>query len=150
MSYNIFYNHLLESKISFEKREELSILKISKNNFKLNRGLIKESIDTFHSEIKWEEMWDLYDCEIRLLQNQILYLLLENIKPIGHVWYEGNYLYNAFVSKQRYNGDSPWFIQETMWDMKENSNITSIKLYTDSWNIRAQQFWKKLGYEKLT
>ena len=150
MSYNIFYNHLLESKISFEKREELSILKISKHNFKSNRILIKESIDTFHSEIKWKEMWDLYECEVRLLQNQILYLLLENIKPIGHVWYEGNYLYNAFVSKQRYNGDSPWFIQETMWDMKEHSNISSIKLYTDSWNIRAQTFWKKLGYEKLT
>ena len=150
MSYNIFYNHLLESKLSFEKREELSILKISKDNFKSNRILIKQSIDTFHSEIKWEEMWDLYECEIRLLQNQILYLLLENINPIGHVWYEGNYLYNAFVSKQRYDGDSPWFIQQTMWDMKEHSNISSIKLYTDSWNIRAQKFWKKLGYEKLT
>jgi hypothetical protein len=150
MSYNIFYNHLLESKLSFEKRDELSILKISKDNFKLNRNLIKESIDTFHSEIKWEEMWDLYECEIRLLQNQILYLLLENIKPIGHVWYEGNYLYNAFVSKQRCDGDSPWFIQQTMWDMKEHSNISSIKLYTDSWNIRAQKFWKKLGYESLT
>jgi len=150
MSYNIFYNHLLESKLSFEKREELSILKISKDNFKSNRILIKESIDTFHSEIKWEEMWDLYECEIRLLQNQILYLLLENINPIGHVWYDGNYLYNAFVSKQRYDGDSPWFIQQTMWDMKEHSNISSIKLYTDSWNIRAQKFWKKLGYEKLT
>jgi len=150
MSYNIFYNHLLESKLSFEKREELSILKISKDNFKSNRILIKQSIDTFHSEIKWEEMWDLYECEIRLLQNQILYLLLENINPIGHVWYDGNYLYNAFVSKQRYDGDSPWFIQQTMWDMKEHSNISSIKLYTDSWNIRAQKFWKKLGYEKLT
>ena len=150
MSYNVFYNHLLESKLSFEKREELSILKISKDNFKSNRILIKQSIDTFHSEIKWEEMWDLYECEIRLLQNQILYLLLENINPIGHVWYDGNYLYNAFVSKQRYDGDSPWFIQQTMWDMKEHSNISSIKLYTDSWNIRAQKFWKKLGYEKLT
>lgn len=150
MSYNIFYNHLLESKLSFEKREELSILKISKNNFKLNQNLIKESIDTFHSEIKWEEMWDLYQCEIRLLQNQILYLLLENTKPIGHVWYDGNYLYNAFVSKQRYDGDSPWFIQETMWDIKEHFNISSIKLYTDSWNIRAQKFWEKLGYEKIT
>lgn len=150
MSYNIFYNHLLEYKLSFEKREELSILKISKNNFKLNRSLIKESIDTFHSEIKWEEMWDLYECELRLIQNQILYLLLENTKPIGHVWYDGNYLYNAFVSKQRYDGDSPWFIQETMWDMKEHSNLSTIKLYTDSWNIRAQKFWKKLGYEKLT
>lgn len=140
----------MESKLSFEKREELSILKISKNNFKLNRNLIKESIDTFHSEIKWEEMWDLYECEIRLLQNQILYLLLENTKPIGHVWYDGNYLYNAFVSKQRYDGDSPWFIQETMWDIKEHFNISSIKLYTDSWNIRAQKFWEKLGYETIT
>lgn len=150
MSFKIYYNHVLESKISFHKREELSILKISKKNFKSNNHFIQESIDTFHSEIKWEEMWDLYECEIRLNQNQILYLLLEDNNPIGHVWYEGNYLYNAFVSKQRYDGDSTWFIQETMWDVKNTLNIKSIKLYTDDWNIRAQKFWEKLGYEKLT
>jgi hypothetical protein len=150
MSFEIYYNHVLESKISFQKREELSIVKISKQNFKSNNHLIQKSIDTFHSEIKWEEMWDLYECEIRLNQNQILYLLLEDNNPIGHVWYEGNYLHNAFVSKQRYDGDSTWFIQETMWDIKNTLNVKSIKLCSDYWNIRAQKFWEKLGYEKLT
>lgn len=149
MSFKIYYNHVLKFKISFDKRDELSIIKISNKNFESKNNLIQKSIDTFHSEIKWDEMWDLYECEIRLNQNQILYLLLEDDKPIGHVWYDGNYLYNAFVSQKRYDGDSPWFIQETMWDMKNTVNIKSIQLYTDDWNIRAQKFWEKLGYVKI-
>jgi len=150
MSFKLYFKHFLQYKTAFKKRDSLSILKILKEDFESNKQMIQKSIDTFHSEIKWDDMWDLYDCEIRLHENQILYLLLTDNTPLGHVWYEGNYLYNAFVSSKRYDGDSSWFIQETMWDMKNNFNLSSIKLYTDDWNVRAQKFWKKLGYEKLT
>ena len=148
MSFNIYYIHNLEFKKSFSQRPETSILKITKETILKNSNLIELSINKFHSEIKWEDMWDLYDAENRLNQNQILYLLLENQTPIGHVWYDSHYLYNAFVSKDRCDGDSPWFIQETMWDMKSFHNLKFIKLYTDHWNIRAQKFWEKLGYIK--
>lgn len=150
MSYNIYFKHSLTSKESFQQRDGLSVLKIEKDNFNIHSNTIQKSIDTFHSQIKWEDMWDLYECEIRLYQNQILYLLLENTEPLGHVWYDNNHLYNAFVSEHRYDGDSLWFIQETMWDMKKNFNMNSIKLYTDDWNTKAQKFWKKLGYTELT
>jgi len=150
MSFKIYYIHSFEHKRLFIQRQEISILKITKESFNQYSDLIQKSIDTFHSEIKWEDMWDLYDSEIRLNQNQILYLLLENQTPMGHVWYDSYYLYNAFVSKDRCDGDSPWFIQETMWDMKKTFNLKFIKLYVDSWNARAIKFWEKLGYEKLT
>lgn len=148
MSFKIYYTHLLQHKQSFSKRLELSLLKINKNNFTANKDYIQASIDTFNSEIEWESMWDLDDAEIRLLNKETLFILLDVDTPIGHVWYDQYYLYNAFVSKERCDGDSPWFIQETMWDMKDSHNLSYIKLYVDSWNNRAIKFWEKLGFIK--
>ena len=93
-------------------------------------------------------MWDINEAENRLNSGEVLYLLLDGKTPIGHVWYDLYYLYNAFVSEKRENGDSIWFIQETMWDMKENYDLTYIKLYVDDWNERAISFWKKLNFIK--
>ena len=148
MSFKVYYTHNLQTKIPSTKRDELLLLKINKSNFEENISLIENSINLFNSEISWEDMWDVQDAEIRVLQNQILYLLLENQQPIGHVWYDSYYLYNAYVSKDREDGDSVWFIQETMWDMKNTTNIKYIKLYVDSWNERAIRFWEKLGFIK--
>ena len=150
MSYKIYFKHNLDVKINSSKREEISFLKITKNNFKENSELIQKSIDTFHSQIDWNDMWDLDECEVRLSQDEILYLLLDSGIPNGHVWYDSSYLYNAFVSENRTSGDSLWFIQETMWDMKEIFNLRRISLYVDDWNIRAIKFWKKLGFVELT
>ena len=150
MSFKLYFKHNLDVKINSDKREGISFLKITQDNFSETKELIQKSIDTFNSEIEWNEMWDIVDTEIRLYQNQILYLLLENQIPIGHVWYESYYLYNAFVSVDREDGDSIWFIQETMWDMKENFDLNHITLYVDDWNKRAIKFWEKLGYIKLT
>jgi len=148
MSFKVYYTHNLQTKIPSTKRDELLLLKIKKSNFEENVSLIEKSIDLFNSEISWEDMWDVQDADIRTTQNQILYLLLENQQPIGHVWYDSYYLYNAYVSKNRKDGDSVWFIQKTMWDMKETNNINFIKLYVDSWNIRAIKFWEKIGFIK--
>ena len=148
MSFKIYFTHSLGEQILTNSRESLEYIRITNKEYKSTKDLISMTIDTFNSEIKWEDMWDLYDAEIRLNQNQILYLLLENKIPIGHVWYDSYYLYNAFVSKERRDGDSLWFVQETMWDMKEKNNLEFIKLYVDSWNERAIKFWEKLGFIK--
>jgi len=148
MSFKIYYTHNLQTKLPSTKRDELLLLKINKSNFEESVPLIEKSIDLFNSEISWEDMWDVHDADVRVSQNQILYLLLENQQPIGHVWYDSYYLYNAYVSKDREDGDSVWFIQETMWDMKNTTNIKYIKLYVDSWNERAIRFWEKLEFIK--
>jgi hypothetical protein len=90
-------------------------------------------------------MWDLNEAYERLSRNNTLYLLLKNDLPIGHVWYIGEYLYNAFVSNERVDGESQWFIQQTMLD-RNTSGYNTITLYTETWNERANSFWKKLGY----
>ena len=146
MSFKIYFSHPLDEKTPTEGRNSLSYIRITNKEYKSHKHLINQTINTFNSQIKWEDMWDIYDAEVRLNQKQILYLLLDSNKPIGHVWYESYYLYNAFVSKERRDGDSVWFIQETMWDMKEKNNIEFVKLYVDSWNERAIKFWKKLNF----
>ena len=123
----------------------LSITKIQLYNFSDFTDKIQLSIDKFNSQIEWDNMWDLNEAYERLSRNNTLYLLLKNDLPIGHVWYIGEYLYNAFVSNERVNGESQWFIQQTMLD-RNTSGYNTITLYTETWNERANSFWKKLGY----
>jgi hypothetical protein len=123
----------------------LSIIKIQLYNFSDFTDKIQLSIDKFNSQIEWDSMWDLNEAYERLSRNNTLYLLLKNDLPIGHVWYIGEYLYNAFVSNERVNGESQWFIQQTMLD-RNTSGYNTITLYTETWNERANSFWKKLGY----
>ena len=150
MSFKLYFKHNLDVKINSNQREGISFLKITQNNFSETKDFIQKSIDTFNSEIEWNGMWNIDTANDRISNGEILYLLLDGNIPIGHVWYDLYYLYNAFVSKKRKDGDSIWFIQETMWDMKENDDLKYIKLYVDDWNKRAIKFWKKLGYRKLT
>ena len=123
----------------------LSIIKIQLYNFSDFTDKIQLSIDKFNSQIEWDSMWDLNEAYERLSRNNTLYLLLKNDLPIGHVWYIGEYLYNAFVSNERVDGESQWFIQQTMLD-RNTSGYNTITLYTETWNERANSFWKKLGY----
>ena len=148
MSYKIHFRHNLEVKIKSNQRDSISFIQITNLNFLENQNIISKTVETFNSEIEWDKMWNLDDANIRLTNGEVLYILLDGKTPIGHVWYDLYYLYNAFVSEKRENGDSIWFIQETMWDMKENYDLTYIKLYVDDWNERAIRFWKKLNFIK--
>lgn len=145
----IFFTHDLKIKRRFKKREDLSILKVTNDIFNQSKELILQSIEVFSKEIEWDNMWTLDDCKKRLDKGDILFLLLFKKTPIGHVWYDESNLFNAFVSKKRVDGDSVWFIQETMWIMKKINDLEHIKLWTDDWNKRAQRFWIKLGYKEV-
>lgn len=125
-----------------------SILKITTPFFENYKNLIQSSIDKFNSEISWDDMWDISEAYKRLSNNEILYLLIKNNTSIGHVWYSNNYLYNAYVSKEKPKNSSQWFISETIIDVL-NNGYTKIKLNTDYWNIRAIKFWEKLGFEVI-
>jgi hypothetical protein len=128
--------------------DALKVVKIDFKNFNSHIELIQLSIDKFNSEIKWDGMWDLNEAQERVSRNQKLYLFLEENSPIGHVWYIGEFLYNAFVSSKRNKGTSQWFMCKTIED-RFNNGYDTITLYTEDWNIRAIKFWEKLGFSKL-
>jgi len=126
----------------------LSISKIDYHNYILFLDKIQISIDKFNSQIKWDGMWDISEAKKRLHKNDSLYLLSKMNLPIGHVWYTGEYLYNAFVSNERIHGESQWFIQQTMLD-RYKSGHNQIVLYTEEFNHRAVNFWEKLGFNRV-
>lgn len=143
------YNNFTNFESIHINSNNLSISKIQLYNFSDFTDKIQLSIDKFNSQIEWDNMWDLNEAYERLSRNNTLYLLLKNDLPIGHVWYIGEYLYNAFVSNERVNGESQWFIQQTMLD-RHMLGYDTITLYTETWNERANSFWKKLGYTILS
>jgi len=121
------------------------VVKIDLHNFNIYKDIIESSILKFNSEIEWDGMWDIQEAHERLLRKNTLYLFLKDNSPIGHVWYIGEYLFNAFVSRDREDGESQWFIQQTIHDIFKNG-YTTITLYTEEWNKRAIGFWEKLGF----
>jgi len=127
---------------------DLSISKIDYHNHILFLDKIQISIDKFNSQIKWDGMWDISEAKKRLHKNDSLYLLSKMDLPIGHVWYTGEYLYNAFVSNERNHGESQWFIQQTMLD-RYKSGYNQILLYTEEFNQRAINFWEKLRFNRV-
>jgi hypothetical protein len=125
-------------------REGVVYHKITKFNYHLHLDKIREAIKLFNSEIDWAGMWNEADMIDRLDDNHILYLLESGTKTIGFVWYDTNYLYNTYVSHTRTQGDSQDFINYTLHDLK--TTYITIKLYCDDWNIRAQKFFKGIGF----
>lgn len=143
----IFKNTSIFNEVSLLNNKP-EILLVNFLNHEKYLVLIDKTIKKFNSEITWDEMWDLNQAKKRLMNNHVLYLLVRGDDVIGHVWYYGGFLYNAFVSKQRINGESQWFIQETMKD-RFNNGYLNISLYTEKWNIRAIKFWLKIGFTEL-
>jgi len=134
----------INSKIS---RNGISYIKIDKNNYKLYSDLIKKSIQLFNDEIEWDNMWDYNESIKRFNNNHIMYIMIENNSPLGYVWYDKNYLYNTFVTEKRIKGDSQNFINYTLYDIK--TKYTTVQCQCDDWNIRAQRFFKGIGFINL-
>lgn len=130
------------------KIDNLHIIEIDSHNLNDYSNLVKLEIEKFNSEIQWHSMWTFEECQTRLFKNHKLFIFLKNNLPLGHVWYDTNYLYNAYVSKERINGESVWFISETIKTIFKE-NISTIILHTEDWNIRAKKFWEKIGFTIL-
>tara|TARA_Y100000389_G_scaffold111004_1_gene108066 strand:+ start:615 stop:1079 length:465 start_codon:yes stop_codon:yes gene_type:complete len=148
MSSKIWFQHNVSDKIKFTKRKPLSIININDGNFLENTSYIDTTINTFNSEIQWDGMWNRVTAHERVKQNHTLFILLENNTPIGHLWYDSDYVYNVYVSKERQDGDASWFVQETMLLMNKEHSINTFRLYVDEWNDRAKGFFEKIGYTK--
>tara|TARA_B110000902_G_scaffold131872_1_gene153135 strand:+ start:210 stop:674 length:465 start_codon:yes stop_codon:yes gene_type:complete len=148
MSSKIWFQNILSDKIKFTKRKSLSIININNSNFLENISYIDTTVDTFNSEIQWNGMWNRDSAHERVEHKHTLFILLENDIPIGHLWYDSDYVYNVYVSKERQDGDASWFVHETMLLMNKEHSIDTFRLCVDEWNGRAKSFFKKIGYIK--
>ena len=104
---------------------------------------IKESIDMFHSVVKWDKMWDLEEAGKRFSKGGMLFLLRDIEGALGHTWFDHSYWYNIFIHPRRPPGTSLKFTYHCF-----NYNpYSELHGYTESWNIKAQKLFNIVGYK---
>ena len=106
---------------------------------------VQASIDSFNKNHDWKEMWTIEEAKDRLNNNHQLFLGVDkDDKPLAHVWFNEDLLYNAYINPEREYGYGEAFIKSCLNSIKYNT----VKLYCDDWNIRAQKFFEKIGFKK--
>ena len=106
---------------------------------------IQASVDSFNENISWSEMWDLETAKERLSKGHNLFIGVDSEGPLAHIWFQDNYLYNLFINPRRPDGYGEKFVRSCLNFIPYHT----ISLYVDSWNIRAQKFFKKVGAKKI-
>jgi len=118
------------------------ILVVHKDNYHKYEKEIQQGIDSFNSELDWDDMWDILDAYERLEAGEKLYLYIPENETIGYVWFKEDLLYNAFMHSSRKKGISKRFFSRAII---MNSYDTT-KLFVKDWNVKAIRFWKKIGF----
>ena len=144
---DIKFEYKLKKNKHISTRTGVTYIKIDKSNYILHSDLINKSIQLFNSEIQWDSMWIFEDAKQRFDDNNIMYIMIEDNSPLGYVWYDKNHLYNTFVTKKRIKGDSQNFINYTLHDLI--TKHTTIHCECNDWNIKAQKFFKGIGFNKI-
>lgn len=117
---------------------------ITKYTFCSYKNTIQASIDNFNRSVEWENMWDIKEAEDRLEKGHLLFIGVDKEGPLAHVWFDDNYLYNMFADPRRPDGYSVDFVKHCMQFILHKN----VKLYCDDWNIKAQKFFEKVGFER--
>lgn len=142
-----WYTNTAATKFEFTNRDAICYHKVTSTNTRLYLSEIKQCIKLFKSEIDWEEMWDIKDVKKRFDEKHIMYIMTDNDIVLGFCWYNKNYLYNVFVSKTRTKNDSQNFIKYTLNEYMINYKY--VILQCDDWNIKAQKFFRGIGFINL-
>jgi hypothetical protein len=124
--------------------DDLSLKKINKENYsEIEKINMMELIEKFNQQYTWDNMFNINHVEERIYENQFLFILYFNEKPIGYNWYkkindESMYLYNLYVTKiiNRPKNSPKFFVNQSC---KEMFNVTNIIFCDcDEWNTAAQ------------
>lgn len=122
-----------------------NLIFIQADVFKSVKETIQASIDCFNNSVVWTEMWDIEDAESRLKKGHMLFIGVDKEGPLAHVWFDENYLYNLYVNPRRPEGYGKKFIKACLNFVP----FHTVSLCTDSWNIRAQKLFEKVGFTKI-
>ncbi len=112
---------------------------------------IQSLIDSFNSEYKWDGMFNLNDCKLRIESGHYLFLLKLNDTPIGYVWFkeltsDTCFGYNLYVTKQvsRPKYAPNWFYRKVSSMMLEKYNTIHVEI--EDWNSVVFELVESIGY----
>ena len=115
---------------------------IQAHNIDAEKELVQQTINTFNNAVVWTEMWNLEDANSRVEEGHSLFIGTDEKGTLAHVWFAEDYLYNCYVNSRRPDDYGQKFILSCL-NLVPHSTIN---LYTDEWNVRAQRFFEKVGF----
>jgi hypothetical protein len=114
---------------------------------------IESLIDSFNSEYKWDGMFNIDDCKLRIQSGHYLFLLKLNDTPIGYVWFkeltsDTCFGYNLYVTKQtpRPKYSPTLFYRYVSGLMLQKYN--SIQVEIENWNSVVFDLVENIGYKE--
>jgi hypothetical protein len=115
---------------------------------------MKQLIESFNQEYKWDGMFSYEDIIERLESNHNLFILFFNKHPIGYVFFKEldsttTFLYNLYVSHKidRDNSIPLLFVNivcAEMFDVYDD-----IELECEDWNTAAQKLFESVSFKKI-
>jgi hypothetical protein len=124
-------------------------IQIDKSNYIEHLSLVKECIDLFNAEIKWDGMYTLDDAIQRFETGYSNFVLISDGIIYGYIWsiWETGILFfeNMFMRKFKIN--KKWKGREFLSSIiNTHYNNCEICYYVDSWNIASIKMTKSLGF----
>lgn len=128
---------------------ECPFIKIDKSNYMEHLSIVKECIDLFHAEIKWDGMYTLDDAIQRFENGYSNFVLISDGIIYGYIWsiWENTILFfeNMFMRNNRIV--KKWKGREFLSSIINNHyNNCEVYYYVDSWNIASIKMTKSLGF----
>jgi hypothetical protein len=126
-----------------------SFIQIDKTNYIEHLSIVKECIDLFNAEIKWDAMYTMDDAIQRFEDGYSNFILISDNIIYGYIWsiWEDGILFfeNMFMRKFKIN--KKWKGREFLSSIiNTHYNNCEICYYVDSWNIASIKMTKSLGF----
>ena len=125
----------------------------SDNIFLFNNNFtqLQKGIDTFNSEIEWDDMWTINIAKDRLQNNWKLLVLIIDNKICGWNWldYNNKQTHNLYVSKKYSNKGWGLKLKKSMLFLAQELKIDKLKCKVDDWNLNSIRVQEKCGYTRM-
>jgi len=134
--------------------KKLSLVIISDiDMFVFYKKSIENLINYFNKEYSWDKMFNMDDVELRIKNDEKLFLLYYDTEAIGYVFFkhidkQTCFGYNLYVTKviHRPKDSAYWFYNEVSGIMLNTYEF--IKVEIEDWNKVVMDIVEKIGYYK--
>jgi len=116
---------------------------VNEENLQANMRAFAESID-LEIKTRQQRSFTLNDVQERINDGCVAYLFKEGDKPLGHVWFYQNYMYDVFLGKNGRRNDDEALLKAVIEDYNHPA-ASSIHVFTEGYNkFENMLFEKKL------
>jgi hypothetical protein len=113
-------------------RPNLSFTYVNEKNFEANMRAFADSVD-LENKTRQVHSFTLLEAQERIKDGCVAYLFKEGDKPLGHVWFYQNYMYDVFLGKTGRRNDDEALLRAVIEDYNHPA-ASSVHVYTEGYN----------------